>query len=233
MRLFWTVFSKELVIEWRSKEVIYTSLFFAILLATTFMFGFFEGERVQGALAGNEETYTRLGPGILWIGLIFAATITFSRSFAREAEAGCVQALRLVPGIYTPLFWGKCAANILILLAVECVLVPAVTLFFPMRLGELWLGLAFLMLLGTIGLVTIGTLLSAALVNLRMKEVLMPLVLFPLIVPLLVGAVSATDALVRDNMTQFWDWTRLMLAFDAIYIVVSTWLFRPVMEASE
>lgn len=221
--MFWTVLSKELTVEWRSKEVLYTSVYFALLLATVFMFGFFQGER----------TVWRVGPGVLWIALAFTATIAFGRSFAREREAGCIAALRLVPGVHTPLFFGKCAANGIMLLVMELVLVPAVGIIFRMSLGTRWLGLIVLLVLGTLGLTVLGTVLGAALVNVRLREMLLPLVLFPLVVPLLVAGVSATQALMEEQLATFWDWMQLMIAFDVIFVVLSSWLFRPVLEATE
>jgi heme exporter protein B len=203
--------------------VLYTSIFFAVLLATVFMFGFQQGSRVQA----------EVGPGILWIALTFAGTIAFSRSFEREREAGCISGLRLVPGIYTPLFFGKCVANILWLGLMELVLVPVVGVVFHLPADTFFAELVLLLLLGTIGLSLLGTVLGAALVKIRLREVLLPLVLFPLVVPLLVAGVSATEALVRDEPAVFADWTRLMVAFDVVYLVLSTWLFRPLLEATE
>ena len=223
MRLLWVVLRKELAVELRTREVLHTSVFFALLLATTFMFGFFEGSRSQW----------EVGPGILWVGLIFAATIAFNRSFAREERDGCIAALRLIPGIRTQLLWGKVLANIVLLFAIEVVLVPAIGLFFHMPLLEILPGLLLLLILATVGLCALGTVLGAALVNFRLREVLLPLVLFPLVVPLLVAAVHATTALVRGDCIEMWDWIRLMVAFDAIYIVISGWLFGWILEATE
>jgi heme exporter protein B len=221
--MFWAVLKKELVVEWRTKEVLYTSVFFAVLLATIFMFGFFAGE----------ATIWKVGPGVLWIALAFTGTIAFSRSFAREREAGCMDALRLIPGIHSALLWGKCLSNMILLVVMEAVLVPLVAVVFRLDLGELGTRLALLLALGTIGLSTLGTLLGAALVNIRLRELLLPLVLFPLIVPLLVGGVSGTEALMRESSSSYWDWVKLMAAFDAIYVVLATWLFRTVIEATE
>lgn len=221
--MFWAVLRKELQIEWRTKEVLYTSIFFAVLLATVFMFGFQSGSRIQ----------SEVGPGILWIALTFAGTIAFSRCFEREREAGCISGLRLVPQIYGPLYFGKCVANILWMGLMELVLVPVVGVVFHLPADEFLGELLLLLTLGTVGLSLLGTVLGAALVKIRLREVLLPLVLFPLVVPLLVAGVSATEALVQDQRAVFADWTRLMVAFDVIYLVLSTWLFRPLLEATE
>ena len=228
LTLLFAVLKKELTVEWRTKEVLYTSLFFAVLLATVFMFGFFEGDRFS-----RTGGYIKLGPGVMWIGLIFAATIGFNRSFSREKESGSLEALRLIPGVHRPLFWGKCCANLIVLGLVEIILVPAVAIFFPMPLFTMLPRLAIVLFLGSVGLVALGTLLSATLVNIRLREVLMPLVLFPLIVPLLVAAVSATEQLILNNLESYWDWTFLMIAFDAIYLVMANWLAVTVLESTE
>jgi heme exporter protein CcmB len=221
--MFWAVLRKEMMVEWRSKEVLYTSVFFAVLLATIFMFGFQQGSQVVG----------QVGPGILWIALSFSGTIAFTRTFERERHAGCIAGLRLVPRVHTALFLGKCSANFIMLGLMELVLVPVVGVIFRMPFGAFWAELMLLLVLGTLGLCVLGTVLGAALVNIRLREVLLPLVLFPLIVPLLVAGVSATAALVENDRAAFADWTRLMVAFDVIYTVLSTWLFRAVLEATE
>jgi len=221
--MFWAVLRKEMMVEWRSREVLYTSTVFAVLLATVFMFGFKQGTGSAG----------EVGPGILWIALTYAGTIAFTRSFERERQAGCIAGLRLVPGIHRPLFLGKTSANIIMLALMEMVLVPVVSAVFEIPMGRIWAELILLLALGTIGMGVLGTVLGAALVNIRLREVLLPLVLFPLIVPLLVAGVSATEALVSDDRAAYGDWMRLMVAFDAIYAVLSTWLFRSVLEATE
>ena len=51
--------------------------------------------------------------------------------------------------------------------------------------------------------------------------------------PSLTSMVSATVALVEGDRPGFADWTRLMVAFDAIFTVLSSWLFGWVLEATE
>ena len=240
--MFWTILKKELTIEWRSKEVLYTSLFFAVVLATIFMFGFFEQTDAtlenSGANLGQQGDQRVLnraqpGPGILWIALCFSSTIAFGRSFSRERESGSLSALRMVPGIYFPLLMAKCVANIAFVVLVELVLIPLIVVVFHMEIGTAWPNLVLVLVLGTSGLCMLGTVLGAALVHLRLGDVLLPLVLFPLIIPLLLAGSSATTALMQEKWSVYWDWTGLMVAFDAIYVVLSIWLFKPVLEGSQ
>ena len=58
--VFWTIFKKELRIEWRSREVWFTGFFFAILLATIFSLARYGGDRL---FVGMFEYFTTSGLG--------------------------------------------------------------------------------------------------------------------------------------------------------------------------
>ena len=65
---------KELRIELRSKEILYTMAFFGGLLVVIYSFAF---PREPGAILGSM-------PGMLWVTLAFAGTIGLGRAFDRE-----------------------------------------------------------------------------------------------------------------------------------------------------
>jgi heme exporter protein B len=223
MAMFWTIFHKELRVEWRSREVWFNGLFFALLLATLFMFGFYR----------DQTTAWQAGPGALWVSLVFLSNTAFGRTFSRERESGCLAALRLVPGIHGPLFWAKWASTMFTMVLLEILLVPLLSMTFHMPLLTIGPSLLLPLLLATAGMCALGTVLSAALASFRLKEVLLPLVLFPLLIPLLVAGVKATGAVLEDNFPELWDWVRLLVAFDVIFVVLSRALFRSVLEASD
>jgi heme exporter protein B len=86
-------------------------------------------------------------------------------------------------------------------------------------------------LLGTLGFVTLGTFYAAMASRLRAREVLLPLLLFPMLVPLLIGAVKSTGALlVGDPMGESGAWIRLLLVFDVIFFVAALFAFEYVIE---
>ncbi len=65
----------------------------------------------------------------------------------------------------------------------------------------------------------------------RAREVLLPLLLFPMIVPVLLASVEATSAvLVGDPMGDAGAWVRLLIAFDAIFVVASLFAFEHVID---
>jgi heme exporter protein B len=66
----------------------------------------------------------------------------------------------------------------------------------------------------------------------RAREVLLPLLLFPMLVPVLVAAVSASKAVLNgDMMHEAGAWTRLLIAYDVIFLAATLLTFEHVIEA--
>jgi len=84
------VAGKDLRIELRSREIVYTMAFFGGLLAVVFSFAFPRNiDMVRGA-----------APGMLWATIAFSGTIGLGRAFDRERENDTMRALLLAcPGL--------------------------------------------------------------------------------------------------------------------------------------
>lgn len=214
--MFVHLLRKDLTVELRTREVLYTSGLFALVLMTVFVFAGF-GERALAATTA---------PGVLWVSIAFLGALVFARTFQRERENRAMDGLRLVPGILDALYASKLVTNLLLLLSLQVLLVPSLLLVFPLPQQPELLPLAGLLVAGTVGLCALGTVLSAALAAVRMREVLLPLLLYPLAIPLLIAGVKGSAALF-DPVAPAGpgDWLALMLAFDALFLVLGRWLF--------
>jgi heme exporter protein B len=84
-------------------------------------------------------------------------------------------------------------------------------------------------LLGTIGVAAVGTQFAALAANTRARELLTPLLIFPLIVPVVIGAVRATEALFTPIHGDA-PWLGLLAAFDVIFLSISAITFQFVVE---
>src|SRR5687768_17988395 len=105
LRVVWLVMRKDLLVELRSREIVYTTLFFAISCVLVFAFGFVrEGKPLGDAAAG-----------ILWIAIAFSGTLALGRAFDRERQAETLRALLMAPVDRPALYVGK-LAGVLILL---------------------------------------------------------------------------------------------------------------------
>ena len=85
LRVVWTIFAKDLRIEWRHRETLVSMCLFGILVVFLFNFAF---------EPGREETL-RLIPGLLWVAFAFAGVLGFNRSFAAERENAGLEGMRL------------------------------------------------------------------------------------------------------------------------------------------
>ena len=204
---------KDLRSEVRSKETVNASLSFALVILMLFSFAFDPGSEQVREIAG----------GLLWLVYAFAGTLILNRSFARELINDCLDALIASPASGAQLFLGKCLANYVLLMVVECVSFPVFIIFYNSRWPERW-GLLFLvMLLGTWGITVIGTLFSAMTVNLKLREMMLPTLVYPMLIPALMGAIQLSTVIIAgepvgaDNLL----WFKLLVGFDVIFTILS------------
>lgn len=212
---------KDLLIEVRTKQGLNAMLFFAALVL--FLFSF--------AIGPDPELLRRLAGGLLWVGIAFTGTLSLGRAFQSEELSGGLRNLRLYPGELRAIYVGKLLGNVAVLLVVEAILFPATGVLFNLDLWPHIPGLALVAVLGTIGFSVVGTFYASLTAHLRAREVMLPLLLFPALIPVLLGAVNATDALLAgDPLRRMGGWIRLLVAFDIIFFVVCTWIFPVVLE---
>ena len=122
-RSVWLVLRKDLTVEVRSREIAYTTLFFAVSCLLVFAFAIVrEGKAPEGA-----------GEGILWATLTFAGTLALGRTFERERQAETLRALLLAPVPRAAVYLGKLVGIVGLLLTVELILAPLVSLLFAAR----------------------------------------------------------------------------------------------------
>jgi len=212
---------KDLLIEARTKQSFNAMVFFAALVLFIFSF----------AVGPDTELLQKIAGGLLWVGITFTGILSLSRTYQSEELAGGIEGLRLYPGDVRAIYLGKLVGNIIMLLLVEAVLIPASAVLFQLELvPHIWpiLGIA---VLGTFGFSVVGTFYAALTVHLRAREVMLPLLLFPVVVPVLLGAVNATTLTLQgDVMGETGLWIRLLVAFDVIFFVVCVWIFPVAVE---
>jgi heme exporter protein CcmB len=184
LRVAGLVARKDLTIEMRSREILYTTLFFAVSCVLVFSFGFVkEGRPLEDAAAG-----------ILWIAVAFAGTLALGRTFERERTNETLHALMLAPGDRPAVYMGKLLGIVVLLGLVEVLIVPMVALLFQAPLFRMPLELVALLVLGTFGFAAVGTLFAAMLVRARSRDVLLPVLLYPITIPVIIAGVRGTAA---------------------------------------
>ena len=221
LRTVWLVMQKDLRIEVRTREILYTTIFFAVSCVLVFSFGFVrEGEPIEGAAAG-----------ILWIAIAFSGTLALGRAFDRERQSETLRALILSPADRPALYIAKLLGVLVLLAAVEILIVPMVALMFQAPLFTAPWTLVALLFAGTVGFAAVGTLFAAMLVRARSRDVLLPILLYPITVPVMIAGVRGTAALLQaeTDIAMARAWLSILISFDVVFITLALWTFEPLM----
>jgi len=205
---------KELRTEFRSRELLTTTVVFILVVMVLFSFTF----------DPTSSESRRFAPGLLWLAFLFAASLMLQPCFLREQNNDTLSALRL--SVHDPfaIFLAKLTANTLFLLFTQAVLLPVFSILYNVSVAGVFPQLMLVMLMGSLGLSVTGTALSAISAQARMRELLLPLLLLPLLTPVLIASTEATAALLDPKPELRWDWLGFLLAFDVVFLV-ALWLF--------
>ena len=221
-RRAWSVVWKDLLVERRSKETLNALAFFSLLLLFVFQF----------ALGPDRERLAAALPGLLWLGFVLAGLLGLGRTFVLERENDCWEGLILAPGDKSAIYVGKLAANVTLMLVVEGLILLLFAVFFNVDLAPALAGLGLVMILGTVGLAAVGTLFAAMTAQVRARELLFPVLLLPVQLPVLLGTVKATEAvLLGEPLGAVGHWLGLLAAADVIYIVTGLLTFDFLLES--
>ena len=218
-RAVWLVTRKDLLIETRTREILLTTVFFALSCVMVFAFGFVrEGRPVQDAAAGV-------------LSISFSGTLALGRAFERERHGETLRALLLAPIDRPALYLGKLLGILILLAAVEVLVVPLVALMFQAPLFARPLLMLGLLAAGTLGFAAVGTLFAAMLARARSRDVMLPILLYPITVPVIIAGVRGTAALLAPeaDLPMARAWLAMMVFFDVMFVTLALWTFEPVM----
>jgi heme exporter protein B len=212
----WLIARKDLSIEFRTKSAFMASLVFSLLGIVIFYF----------AWDSTAVTSADLAPGVLWVIFTFAGLLGLHRSFGVEQEERAMDALLAAPVDREAIFLGKAIANLLFVIGIQVVAIPAVGVFYNLPLEQIATSLFSVAFLAAVGLVAVGTLFSAMAANTRLAEILLPMLALPFFVPIVIPAAQATARLLSGRpVGEAMPWLKLLAAFDVVFIVACTLAF--------
>jgi heme exporter protein B len=217
-KLAWTNVAKDLRLEWRSRDVFNSMMFFALVVVVVFSFSF---ER--------EDSRPVMG-GLIWIAFLFSTTMALNQSWARELRNGVLDAYRVSPAPAEALFLGKCLGNFILITLLECLMAPLFVVFYNLSsVGPLW-QLVLVTVLGTWALVVNGTFFAAMSIRTRNRELMLPLLLLPISIPAVLSMVTGTAQVLSGEgspMVQL----KFLAGFCVIFTTACFLLFETVLNA--
>jgi heme exporter protein B len=220
MRGALAILGKDLRIEWRTRESVSSVFVLGVLLLVVF----------SVAHDAPPEGAPALAPAVLWATFVLTGLLGIQRGFLLERENDCLAGLLTAPLDPAAIYLGKTASNVALLAAMQAVVVPLVGLFLHVDLLPVLPALTAVLLLGNLGFAALATLFAAIAVRTRAREVLLPLLLLPLLVPLLIGAVSATRAVLEGGLGGAREAIAVLAAFDVVFAVAGWLLFAYVVR---
>ena len=207
---------KDLMSEWRTRELVPALAQFVVLALVIANFGFQIDSHNASAIA----------PGVLWLALVFAGLIAFGRAFAAEREQATLEAMLMTGAQPAAIFAGKALAAGLLLVVCEAVMLPALGLLFGVDVSA---GLVGAVLLATIGMAALGCLFAAMVAQLRARELLLPLLTLPLWIPFIVAGGQAVQSAMGGSGA-FDQAVKLLLDFDILFVVLTSLAARFVLD---
>jgi heme exporter protein B len=211
--------SKDLRLEWRSKDAINSMLFFSLLVVVVFSFSF----------DPNAEESRHIAGGLIWVAFLFAAVVALNQTWAREIRNQVLDAYRVSPAPANSLFLAKAIGNFIFVSVLEALMTPLFIIFYQLRaLGPAW-QLLLVAALGTWALVVNGTFFAAMSLRTRSREIMLPLLLFPISIPALLGMVQATTNILTGEGARVW--IALLLSYDLVFTTACLILFETVLNA--
>ncbi len=205
---------KELRTEFRSRELLTTTVVFILMVIVLFSFTF----------DPSSAESRRFGPGLLWLAFLFAASLMLQPCFLREQTNDTLSALRLSVEDPFAIFLAKLIANTLFLLLTEFLLLPIFSVLYNVPVLPVLGWLIFVLFLGSLGVSIAGTALSAISAQARVRELLLPLLLLLLLTPVLVASTEVTKALLDPSPYVEWKGIGFLAVFDVVFLT-ALWLF--------
>ena len=215
----WILVWKDLVQEWRSRDVLTSMFAFAVL--SLFIFNY--------ALELSPIDRAEIAPGLIWVVMVFAGTLGLNRSFAAEQDQGSFEGLMMAVPELSVIYLAKMITNLLMMFGLAILVIPIYSLLYNQSLFDLrFFGI---LMLGAWGYSAAGTLISSMTVQTRMRDLLLPVLLFPLLLPVNMAVVKSSSAIIAVSaVPEFQSWINLLLVYDVIMTVVSIMVFEYVIR---
>lgn len=210
---------KDLVQEWRSKDMLTAMFSFAVL--SLFIFNY--------AMELDPASRADLAAGIIWVVIVFAGTLGLNRSFTAEQDQGAFDALMMAVPDLSLIYFAKFITNFLVMVFLTLLVIPIYSLLYNQALFAPALGLV--LLLGAWGYSAAGTLIASMTVQTRMRDLLLPILLFPLLMPVNMAVVKAASAVLAGvALADVSGWLNLLVVYNVIMTTISIMVFAYVIQ---
>ena len=212
---------KELLIEFRSKQIILSMLIFGLAIILIF------------ALSSNisSEILSNYSAGMFWLMNLFVVVIGVHRSFAYEKEFDAFSLLVSAPVDRGMIFLSKWVSGFIFITTTQLIIIAP---FFKLLLLDVPENISFFILtslLINLAMMSIASIVSGIVIRSNFSEVLLPLLMFPLLSPLMIAATKISSDIINSQSYELWNvWVLIIASIVVLFGLAGYALFDFIVE---
>ena len=212
---------KELLIEFRSKQIILSMLIFGLAIILIF------------ALSSNisSEILSNYSAGMFWLMNLFVVVIGVHRSFAYEKEFDAFSLLVSAPVDRGMIFLSKWVSGFIFITTTQLIIIAP---FFKLLLLDIPENISFFILtslLINLAMMSIASIVSCIVIRSNFSEVLLPLLMFPLLSPLMIAATKISNDIINSQSYDLWNvWVLIIASIVVLFGLAGYALFDFIVE---
>ena len=219
--MFYTLVRKDLLLEFRTKEIIIPMFTFGLAIILIFSLSF----------NASQEINHTFSPGLLWIIILFVSSLGLHRMFVLEKEFDAFTLNLAAPIDRGTIFISKVVSGTILLLIAEIMIIPPFVVFMNLSIPSNWPIMMLILIIGDLGIMSIGAIISGLSMRAKLSEILFPILFFPLVSPHLIACVKATNYWFKGIPFINWQsWLYLIITFFIIFFLVGFMIFDFIAE---
>tara|TARA_B100001250_G_scaffold175078_1_gene150542 strand:- start:655 stop:1317 length:663 start_codon:yes stop_codon:yes gene_type:complete len=219
--MFYTLVRKDLLLEFRTKEIIIPMFTFGLAIILIFSLSF----------NASQEINHTFSPGLLWIIILFVSSLGLHRMFVLEKEFDAFTLNLAAPIDRGTIFISKVVSGTILLLIAEIMIIPPFVVFMNLSIPSNWPIMMLILIIGDLGIMSIGAIVSGLSMRAKLSEILFPILFFPLVSPHLIACVKATNYWFKGIPFINWQsWVYLIITFFIIFFLVGFMIFDFIAE---
>ena len=219
--MFFTLFKKELFIEFRTKEVVLSMLIFGLSIILAFAFS----SNVSKVIVAN------YAPGMFWVMILFVTTLGVHRSFSYEKEFDAFSLLVGSPIDRGMIYLAKWLSGSIFLTIMEAIIIIPFFKFLLIELPSNFLLFSMTSILINLAIMSVAILVAGIAMRASLSEVLVPILFFPLVSPVIIAATKITSGILSNDPYQLWKiWLLIVVSVIVIFVLAGYTLFDFITE---
>tara|TARA_B100000676_G_C17790855_1_gene686959 strand:+ start:97 stop:630 length:534 start_codon:yes stop_codon:yes gene_type:complete len=166
--MFYTLVRKDLLLEFRTKEIIIPMFTFGLAIILIFSLSF----------NASQEINHTFSPGLLWIIILFVSSLGLHRMFVLEKEFDAFTLNLAAPIDRGTIFISKVVSGTILLLIAEIMIIPPFVVFMNLSIPSNWPIMMLILIIGDLGIMSIGAIISGLSMRAKLSEILFPILFF-------------------------------------------------------